>query len=318
MYPMKLNPCGKDYLWGGSRLRELFGKACAETPLAETWELACHPDGQSVIAEGEARGKTLTEIYTSIGPKLLGDKYRGDGTFPILVKFIDAAQDLSVQVHPSDETALEGECGKAEMWYVVDCAPQAYIYYGFNRKLTCAEVLERARDGTICDVLNRVPVQRGDVFYILPGTVHAIGRGLVVAEIQQNSNTTFRLYDYQRPGTDGRLRPLHLERAAQVMDCTPSLPREARSNNSAHWERFSLSEMFSCQYFSAYRAHIHGSASFFCALSSFHHLLCVGGTGVLHWRGKQYPVRSGDSYFLPAGLGEYRIDGHCDLLLSTL
>lgn len=318
MYPMKIKSCYKDYLWGGERLRTLFGKESPQNVLAESWELACHPDGQCVVANGPYRDVPLEVALKAHGTKFLGDKYRGDGDFPILVKFIDAAQDLSVQVHPSDVNAKENEHGKAEMWYVVQCEPRAYIYYGFNRRMDRAEIIGRARDGTICEVLNQVPVHRGDVFYILPGTVHAIGKGIVIAEIQQNSNTTFRLYDYQRRGADGRLRPLHLERAVDVANFEPSVPGEARSNNSMVWKDISLSQMFSCRYFRAYKADVNGQGVFCCGRHTFQHLLFVEGAGNLLWKGERYPFKSGDSYFLPANLGEYTLEGHCRVLISTL
>ena len=318
MYPMKIMSCYKDYLWGGNRLRTLFGKESSLPKLAESWELACHPDGQCIVVNGRYGGRTLNSVLLENGVKLLGDEYRGDGAFPILVKFIDAAQDLSIQVHPSDASARGTERGKAEMWYVVECEPRAYIYYGFNRRMTKEEVITRAQDGSICDVLNRVPVHKGDVFYILPGTVHAIGKGIVVAEIQQNSNTTFRLYDYQRRGADGKLRPLHLERAAEVVCCEPSIPSEARSNNSIYLNGLSLSEMFSCPYFSAYQVDVANCGEFHCGRRSFQHLLFVDGKGDLIWRGERYPFQSGDSYFLPANIGTYQLKGHCRVLLSSL
>ena len=318
MYPMRLVPCYKDYLWGGNKLSALFGKSGPMPVLAESWELACHPDGHCVIQNGPFCGLTLDAMLRQAGVKLLGDKYFGNGEFPILVKFIDAAQDLSVQVHPSDATALTGEKGKAEMWYVVDCEPRSYIYHGFNRQMTQSEIIARAKDGSICEVLNQVPVHRGDIFYILPGTVHAICKGIIIAEIQQNSNTTFRLYDYKRRGADGKLRELHLERAAQVACCEPSIPAEARSNNASFWGGVAFSEMFSCSYFRAYKADVTEDATFCCGNHSFQHLLFVEGSGHLVWQDKQYSFARGDSYFLPANLGAYTIEGHCRILISTL
>lgn len=225
--PLKMQPCYKEYLWGGTRLKSRFGKIDAPDVTAESWELASHPDGESRIQGGTYAGKTVVELGRSDHDGFWG---RGCQTadFPLMVKLIDAQKDLSIQVHPSDQTALveRGERGKAEMWYIVDCAPQAFVYYGFSQRITKEEFLERARDGSICQVLNRVSVAKGDVFYILPGTIHAIGAGIVVAEIQQNSNTTFRVYDYQRRGVDGVLRPLHLERAAEVLDYGPIVPQD--------------------------------------------------------------------------------------------
>lgn len=317
--PLKMVPCFKSYLWGGGKLKKEFGKVDAPEVTAESWELSCHPDGQSRIADGLFSGMTVEQLglYDRVG-------FWGidcpEGGFPLLVKLIDAKRDLSIQVHPSDETAVEelGEQGKAEMWYVVDCEPQSYIYFGFSRQMTREEFLARARDGSICEVLNRVPVSPGDVFYILPGTIHAICAGIVIAEIQQNSNTTFRVYDYQRRGPDGKPRQLHLDRAAEVVNYRPIVPEECQANSSVSFPAFTMSEMFSCPYFRAYCVKIRNTITLRCDEKSFQHLLCVSGTGELINGESTLPIRRGDSYFLPARLGAYTIRGRCKILLSRI
>lgn len=317
--PLKMKPCFKDYLWGGSRLKQDFCKPEAPNPTAESWELACHAAGNSVVASGPLRGKSVAELGNLSREGFWGSGCRGEA-FPIMVKLIDAKHDLSIQVHPSDETAqtASGEQGKAEMWYIVDCTPQARIYCGFSRAISEQEFLQRARDGTICEVLNRVSVSKGDVFYILPGTIHAIGAGNVIAEIQQNSNTTFRVYDYNRRGADGKLRKLDLERAAKVVDYTPTIPEECRANSGAAFPGFTLHEMFACRYFRAYRIDVYTEVLLTCDGSSFQHLLCVEGGGEIRSGGESYPFRRGESYFLPAALGEYTIEGSCRVLLSRI
>ena len=229
--PLKMQPCYKEYPWGGGRLKTEYGKSDAPAITAESWELASHPDGASAVAGGEYTGKTIADLGRADKEGFWGSNCKME-QFPLMVKLIDAAKDLSIQVHPSDGTALLGEQGKAEMWYIVDCEPQAFIYFGFSRRISKEEFMERARDGTICEALNRVPVKKGDVFYILPGTIHTIGAGSVIAEIQQNSNTTFRIYDFQRKDTDGKLRPLHLERAAEVVSYKPIIPQNCRANSN--------------------------------------------------------------------------------------
>ena len=311
--PLKMLPCYKDYLWGGGRLQREFHKADAPEVTAESWELSCHPDGLS-LTEG---GQSIAQLGALNHDDFWG-KACPAGEFPLLVKLIDAQKDLSIQVHPSNETALPGEHGKAEMWYVVDCAPQAFLYFGFSQRISQEEFLRRAEDGTICQVLNRVPVARGDVFYILPGTIHAIGAGILIAEIQQSSNTTFRVYDYQRRDTNGNLRPLHLKRAAEVLSYEPVVPEECRSNSGVSCPAFSMSEMFSCRYFRAYRLDVRTAADLRCDGRSFQHLLCVEGDGSIAAGGKKYPFGKGDSYFLPAALGDYRIKGACRMLLSRI
>lgn len=317
--PMKMVPCYKEYLWGGTRLKSGFGKTDAPDVTAESWELASHPDGESRVQNGIYAGKTIAELGGLDHDGFWGRDCR-TADFPLLVKLIDAQKALSIQVHPSDKTALaeRGEQGKAEMWYIVDCQPQAYLYYGFSQRVTKQGFLERARDGSICRALNRVPVAKGDVFYILPGTIHAIGAGIVVAEIQQNSNTTFRVYDYQRRGADGALRPLHLERAAEVVDYTPVIPQECKANSGVFFPEFTMAEMFACQYFRAYRVDVRKSVSLLCDGRSFQHVLCVEGSGHIRTESGTYPFGRGDSFFMPAALGKYEIKGRCRVLLSRI
>lgn len=315
--PLKLRPCYKEYLWGGERLKKEFHKTDAPPVTAESWELACHPDGMSVVAEGPYEGMTLAQLGELDRAGFWGSAC-GNGRFPILVKLIDAHRDLSVQVHTSDERAQAGEQGKAEMWYIVDAEPQACLYLGFSRKIEREEFLCRAHDGTICEVLNRVPVSRGDVFYILPGTVHAAGAGLIMAEVQQNSNTTFRIYDYERADKAGRARPLHVERAAEAVDYRPIMPSECRANNTVTFQGFTMAEMFSCRYFRAYRLDVSGQVRLRCDGRSFQHLLCVEGDGTIRSGSGIYPFQRGGSWFLPAALGEYVIEGRCRVLLSRI
>lgn len=308
-----MRPCYKEYLWGGGRLKREFNKADAPEVTAESWELSCHPDGLSLTEDGQSIARLGEQDHDGFW----GRACRAE-EFPLLVKLINAEKDLSVQVHPSDETALSGEHGKAEMWYIVDCAPQASLYLGFSKKISREEFLRRAEDGTICRVLNRVPVFKGDVFYILPGTIHAIGAGILIAEIQQSSNTTFRVYDYRRRDADGKTRPLHLERAAEVVNYEPVVPEECRANSGVFFPAFSMREMFSCRHFRAYRVDVRTEVDLRCGGQSFQHLLCVEGGGSITTGGRKYPFRKGDSYFLPAALGKYRLSGTCRVLLSRV
>ncbi len=211
---LKLEPAFKEYIWGGDKLIRDYHKQYDGKTLAESWELSCHMDGSSRIAEGPFQGKTLQEYIEWEGKRILGSHCAAFDNFPVLIKFIDAREDLSIQVHPSDEYALneEGQYGKTEMLYVVDCAQDAYLYYGFSREISREELRQRIQDGTILEVLNKVSVQKGDVFFIEAGTIHAIGKGIVIAEIQQNSNVTYRVYDYGRTGPDGKQRDLHIEK----------------------------------------------------------------------------------------------------------
>lgn len=317
--PLKMQPCYKSYLWGGCRLKKEYGKLDAPDIAAESWELAVHADGMSRVKDGVLAGMTIAQLGQIDHNGFWGENCARD-TFPVMVKLIDAREDLSIQVHPSDAAAMpeRGEHGKAELWYIVDCEPRSSIYCGFLEKTTEEGFRARAENGSICDILNKVPVSKGDVFFIMPGTIHAIGKGIVIAEIQQNSNTTFRVFDYLRCGADGKPRTLHLERAQKVLNYQPILPEECKAVNSGVFTEFTVTEMFSCSYFRAFRVDVRESVCFKCDGLSFQHLLCVEGDGRIVHDGACYPFGQGDSYFLPAKLGSYQVIGKCRMLLTKI
>jgi len=321
MYPMKLQPAFKDYLWGGNKMKQLYNKQNNLSVTAESWELSCHPDGGSRIANGDYADMLLEDVLAQ-HPEYVADSFTAQHTFPILIKLIDAAQDLSVQVHPSDDTAdsARGEQGKAEMWYVVQCEPQSYIYYGLNQEVSSERLKRRAEDGSICKVLNKVPVHQGDIFFIHPGTIHALGKGIIIAEIQQNSNTTFRVFDYCRKDAQGNQRPLHVDRASQVINYQPVVPDQAGENNQMHTDGYDYARIFSCEYFKVSRVRCRTSISLNCTEESFHSVLIINGTGILHYGDITYVLHSGDSYYIPADAGVYTIhaDESIEFLLSTI
>lgn len=227
--PILLRPSGKDYLWGGSRLNDDFEKAIDMNPLAETWECSTHPDGPSFAFGGKFEGQSLAEILRA-HPEYLGTRHAGETGLPILVKFIDARENLSVQVHPDDVYAKaheNGQLGKTEMWYVLDAARDSHLVYGLSRDTDAATLRQAIAGGTLEKYLQRVPIRRDDVFFIPAGTIHAIGAGALVAEIQENSNLTYRLYDYDRVDKNGRKRPLHIDKALEVANLRSSAaPRQ--------------------------------------------------------------------------------------------
>ena len=208
---LKLQPVFKDYIWGGTRLRDEYGFESPLEKLAEGWMLSCHKDGENTVLNGEYKGKTLSELIKD-NPEFLGENGKKFEYFPILIKLIDAKNDLSVQVHPDNEYALrvEKEYGKTECWYILDCDEGAELIYGFNKKISSEEFKKKIADNTFLDTVNKVKVKKGDLFFIEAGTLHAIGKGILLAEIQQNSNTTYRVYDYGRLGADGKPRELHI------------------------------------------------------------------------------------------------------------
>ena len=298
METIKLTPACKDYLWGGEKLRQDYGIQSQLHPLAEAWVLSCHPDGPSVVATGPLAGKTLPEYIQEKGPGCLGAGCEKFTDFPILAKFIDAKGDLSIQVHPSNEYALahEHQFGKTEMWYVLDCEPGATLYYGFQHQISREEFQQRIQDNTLTEVLNAVPVEKGDLFFIPAGTLHAIRKGIVVAEIQQNSNVTYRIYDYGRVGADGKPRQLHIQQALEVTQRTPPQPDPDFHGHLAQCPYFTVDVM-------------EGRFTLDCGPESFVSVLVLEGTGIL-WEGDEsMSLRKGESLFIPAGAGQCRLEG---------
>ena len=307
---LKLRPSYKDYIWGGHRLAGEYGKKFDGDVLAETWELSCHPDGPCYLANGADRDLTLAQYIEKYGRQVLGSNCSRFADFPILIKLIDAKDNLSIQVHPDDAYALskEGQYGKTGMWYVLDCGEGAFLYYGFSREVDREEFAARIRNHTLTEVLNAVPVKKGDVFFIEAGTIHAIGRDILIAEIQQNSNLTYRVYDYGRVGKDGKPRELHVEKALEVTRRAPAVSRSFVPHVAA------------CDYFTVDLLHLDGKlqkeVTGFVDDTSFVSFLIVDGTGTIRSGGEECSFQKGESLFLSAGSGTYTITGACQALLT--
>ena len=239
--------------------------------------------------------------------------------FPVLIKFIDAKDALSIQVHPSDEYALkhEGEYGKTEMWIVMDCEPGAFLYFGVNRALSKEEFRRRIEENTVLEVLNRVDVHPGDVFFIESGTIHAIGAGILICEIQQNSNCTYRVYDYDRRGADGKPRELHIEKALAVSNLTPSAP-EQRQEAEQTVPGGSIGDLASCKYFTTQRLTVDGTMTLPVDDRSFVSLVITEGTGTATGSENAVSFQAGDSLFVPAGAGEIKLSGSCPDIKTTV
>ena len=319
MYPIKLKPAFKDYLWGGTRLRDDFGKDCDFDKIAESWELSCHKDGNSVVADGEFAGLTLAQYIENEGKSVLGTNCEKFENFPILIKLIDAKDNLSVQVHPNNEYAqrVEGEYGKTEMWYVVDCDEGASLLYGFKHNITKEEFRERIENNTLLEVTNSVPVKKGDVFFIEAGTLHAIGKGILIAEIQQNSNTTYRIYDYGRVGADGKPRQLHIDKAVDVTNLCPAKPYpQSEPVDMGGWTKKRLAK---CEYFTVDVINVDTSAALEADKSSFVNILVLDGGCVLSSEGNDaVELKKGDSVFIPAGLGKFELTGKCSAVMTHI
>ena len=304
--PFLLRPAAKEYLWGGNRLNDDFNLWLPVYPLAEAWMCSTHPDGVSTV-EGEER--PLTEILAA-HPEWLGTHVlqvtEGKAELPILIKLIDAKEDLSVQVHPDDDYArrVEGSWGKTEMWYVLSARKGAQLVYGFSRDTGAEEIRETVQEGTVTELLNHVPVKKDDLFYIEAGTVHAIGAGCLIAEIQQSSNLTYRLYDYDRVGRDGKKRELHVEKALDVANLKSSAMPKQPMRVIRYRNGYASELIARCRYFQAERLLLNTEgrkmAEFRTEGNSFHALLCTEGCGVLFGEGYDQNFFKGDCVFVPA------------------
>lgn len=314
MEPFKLEPAYKDYLWGGTTLKTVFHKPAETDIVAESWELSTHPQGESVIV-GEAWAGMPFSAFLREHPEVLGTKNHG-GELPVLIKFIDAAQSLSIQVHPDDEFAwrVENEPGKTEMWYILDCVPGAFLYFGLNREVTAEELRRRIEDGTITEILYKAPVHPGDVFFIAAGTIHAIGAGILLAEIQENSNTTYRVYDFGRLGVDGKPRPLHVDKALEVTSLRPADRRAPGAADLEHTQDYDLRCLAKCDYFTVERLKLAGSYARKQDGSTFASILCTDGEGALD----ALKIHKGDSVFVPADSETVTLTGSGEFIITTM
>lgn len=317
--PFLLKPAAKDYLWGGTRLNDDFNLGIDIDPFAEAWVCSTHPEGESGIA---STGESLTDVLKT-HPDWLGNHatQTAGGKLPILIKLIDAKRKLSVQVHPDDAYAREhehGQLGKTEMWYVLDAGKNSSLVYGFSRDVTAAQVRSAVENGSVEGLLNHVDVHKNDLFFIEAGTVHAIGEGCLIAEIQESSNLTYRLYDYDRVDKNGQKRPLHLENALDVMNmkssAAPRQPMRVFKYHSGY-----ASELLSrCKYFQVERILLNTEsrkhALFQTGSNSFHALLCVDGCGTMLGEDVNISFYKGDCIFVPADSIPLKLHGQAQIL----
>lgn len=320
MEPIKLIPASKDYIWGGNLLKTMYNKTSDKDIIAESWELSCHKDGESVISNGKYAGKTLTEYIKSEGREILGSRSKRFNDFPIMIKLIDAKNDLSLQVHPDDSYAKQYEVGfgKTEMWYVLECEEGSCLIYGFKHSISKEEFVERIESNTLMEIVNKVHVKKGDVFFIDAGTLHAIGKGIVLAEVQQNSNLTYRVYDYGRLGADNKPRQLHIEKAVEVTNLNPPARNPEANGQPVENEGYVRTLLAECEYFKTEMIEVKTKAIFNVNDESFVSLLCLEGNTAIAYRNENMEIKKGDSIFLPAGMGEYEIVKPCKFLVTMV
>lgn len=316
---LKLTPAIKDYIWGGTRLSKEFDYVTFTDRQAEAWVLSCHSAGENIIENGEFKGRTLSDVLKNEGKSYLGKNCEKFEEFPILIKLIDALDNLSVQVHPDDEYAMrvEGEYGKTEAWYIVDCDEGAEIIYGFKKDITKEEFRKSIEDNTLLEYVNRVKVKKGDLFFIEAGTLHAICKGILLAEVQQNSNTTYRVYDYGRL-QNGKPRELHVDKAIDVtstkaLDCSGA-PMGERTKKDGYYETL----LTKCSLFTVKRLEIEERAVLTADDTSFVSLVCLEGNGVVMHGDSCVTLYKGESLFVPADFGGFEILGDLTVIESRV
>lgn len=317
-YPLKFQPEFKERIWGGRAL-EQFGLQLPEGRIGEGWMIADHPNGTTTIVNGELAGQGLDQIREQYGRDWFGSKgfSEKNGRFPLLIKLLDCNDDLSVQVHPTDEYdgLPDGELGKTEMWYVLDAKPGSKIIYGLNDRVTKEDLQQALEAGTVMDCLREVPVSPGDAFYIPAGTVHALCAGVVVAEIQQNSDTTYRLYDYNRPGLDGQLRELHIDDSLNTIAFEGSGATSMKTDQTAPGEWLTIAES---PYFLVEKGIVADEWSLSTSPDSFTILVVSEGTGSIAWDGGELRFTAGECLLLPANLNQYTLSGQATIIRSYL
>lgn len=314
--PITFTPYYKHVIWGGTKINDYKGVSSDHSDIGETWEISVVPGHDTIVEHGEYQGQTLAELVDRFGEELLGDGVirRNGKTFPMLVKFIDAKDSLSVQVHPDNEIARKrhNSMGKAEMWYIISTSPGAKMCVGLKEILTPDEFFSKVADNTIADMLVELPTSKGDIFYVPAGCVHAIGAGNLLVEIQQSSDITYRLYDYNRHDLQGNLRELHKDLAYDAIDYKGSV--------SAHKSRIvdglKEQELVKCEPFEIRYYEIEGNLELDYDQDSFTVVICVEGEVNVICRDGSETIRQGHTLLIPAAVEKIEIEGHGTILTA--
>lgn len=316
LYPLKLSYITKSPLWGGKRLLDGWGMKAEADTVGEAWMLTVRDKEMSVIENGDCAGMTVREYIDRYGNAVVGASHTG-GDFPLLVKLIDACDKLSVQVHPNDDYAarVENDRGKTEMWYIVEADEGAEIIYGLKDGMSAAEFRDMVRAGKLSNTMNHCPVHAGETYFIPSGMLHAIGAGILIAEIQQNCDLTYRVYDYDRRGADGSLRELHVDKALDV-----TVPFTEDAVNAIRYEAGEADDvtLAHCRYFKTRKLSVTAPTDITVGKDSFAFLLCLDGNGKVTANGVTCDVTRADGYYLPATLGTVTLDGSMTVLLAEM
>ncbi len=314
MKSVKLKPYCTKAIWGGKNLNKKYGKTAFED-VAEAWELSGYPGKESVICGGECDKMTISELISAKGRSILGTKCLENDKFPLLIKFIDAATPLSIQVHPDDEMAvkLNADGGKTEMWIICEAEPDAFLYYGVKEEMSPNEFALSITDGSITERLNKVPVKPGDVFFIRAGTIHAIGAGITICEIQQTSDTTYRLFDYNRTDANGNARELHIEKGKIASKLTP--PENIYEVGKIVGNEKILVE---CPFFTTSSFDVSEELEFTVKADSFSSLTVTDGEGYISTSDETHSVKKGDTVFIFANAGDVSLKGEMKVIRARV
>lgn len=315
LYPLKFNPIFHERIWGGTKLKSVLNKDIKSNNIGESWEISAVKGNESIVSEGWLKGTSLQELVTTYGKELLGVKIAEvfGNTFPLLIKFLDAKQDLSIQLHPNDQLAKKrhNSFGKTEMWYVLQADEGAELIVGFKNGITKEDYLHALDTNTLPSIMNNVSVKEGDTFFIEVGRVHAIGAGCMIAEIQQTSDITYRVYDWDRVDAEGNSRKLHTELAIDAInfdmkeDCKVLYTRDINQAN----------ELVKCNYFTTNLLPIDGKLTVHNIFGSFIIYMCIKGKASINHDGKVFEIMKGESILVPACIDTLKIEGkQCELL----
>lgn len=317
LYPLKFHPVYKDYPWGGSRIPETYHRAVPEGVYAESWEITDRNDGMSVVSNGTLAGMTFREVLKSSPTEIMGSNISGT-KFPLLIKLIDSKQKLSVQVHPNDEAAAKfGGEAKTEMWYLLG-DNKAQVYCGLNKNVTKETFLQAVADGTSGSTICSVPVQKDSAVFVRGGQVHAIGEGCLILEIQQNSNTTYRIYDWDRMGNDGKPRDLHIDQAINVINWNDHENPLVEPKVLVNSDTFQCQEILKCEYFQLEKLTFTAPLEVPMSGKTFHALFVAEGEATISWGDESFIAPAGTSILVPAALPAYTLDGNTTVLRTTI
>lgn len=307
LYPLKFNPILKEKIWGGNKLHKILKKQSEANNLGESWELSDVDGDTSIVSNGELKNQSLKDLLTNYGAEILGDKnYKQFGKkFPLLIKFIDAKQDLSIQLHPNDKLASErhNSFGKTEMWHVMQADEDANLIVGFNQEMTPYKYLQHLEDNTLTEILNFDTVKKGDTYFIEVGRVHAIGAGVMLAEIQQTSDITYRVYDWDRKDDQGNERELHNDLAIDAIDFNMKDDFRVDYNTTKN----ESNPMVNCQYFTTNYLHLTSEVKKENTFDSFVIYICTEGSAKIETSFGTETINKGETILLPAAIKSYNL-----------